>query len=430
MTLITCISWLVLAAVVLMGARGAGWSYGAALALFSAVIWALFTAAQGLLNVSTELIVLGMLGLVGVGCWSGSGYHHTTKQQSDTGTRLANGERERMAAREENIIRTLSSVPEQFAHWLEQYRQHVDPWPAYECHMRQVLQQVCRARSVRAFRVLDEDGTMIPLAEMKPYRLADTLPHGQPYDFVLHSGQHYFGTCTTVAFADQENQTTRVSEPAWVFPIQRGTLCVGLVAVDFFEAGYDPDIALLKLTAGLMAEQWGCVMELCRARVATTTDPLSGLLSRTQFLRQAPVLLERWQRDQKPATALVVEVEGLPRLDRDGWWGLRDQAVESIGQVIRRRLQGVELASRLNDEHFVMLWSPRQPQQAQEEIEQLTGELAELFRDQAKWRQEIRLHCGWTTSSGSSSTTLQQMMNSARRGATQVNTAWPATLSA
>jgi diguanylate cyclase (GGDEF)-like protein len=194
---------------------------------------------------------------------------------------------------------------------------------------------------------------------------------------------------------DLKQRITR-TQPAvsWAFPIVRGHDVVGVVTVAALGAEAASDINLLKLTAGLITEQWTCVAEICRARVATVTDPATGLATRAQFLQQAPLLLNQARRLARPVTAAAFSIEGLRRLDDEGLWGLRDQAVASVAKLLRRHVRAEDYASRFDDSRFVVLWQAAEGDEARGAASEIVSDLHRLFGDRQRWPQRLHVRCG------------------------------------
>ncbi len=402
MSIQVIIVWSALVLGVWLGSRHTGRLYGTVFGGLCAMLWVIFSVSQ-LTNPeetsSWVMIVLAGVVMTLLGTWSGM--EAIIREESLTSSPRLKVEdmfRHLDLSSRPQQWEAMSEVPVQFGLWLDRYRQHIDPWPAFEYYIRSVLTETCAAHEVHAYRILDEQGMILPLGEVSPAKMEECLRVADGVaGWVVRTRQSWY------SFVDVEDEDlgTRIEKTpatlAWCFPIVRGEYVVGVVTIGALSLQSRCDQNFLKLLSGIISEQWGCVAEICRARAASVTDHATGLLSRAQFLRQAPLVMEKSRRLSKPVAAAAISVEGLRSLDDQGFWGLRDLALASVGKVLRNRMGSEDCASRFDDSRFVMLWSEDGERHTSQNVAEMTEQIEQVFRDHGKWRREIKVRCGWSS---------------------------------
>lgn len=396
------VAWLLLAVAVWLGTRSAGRDYGLVFSMLCAAMWGLFALALFGLDLAAgqiSLLLAAGLFLILIGSWStstlASADQAVTQRQH---SRYRAGDSSSIALQAARLAK-LSVVPDQFAEWLEQFRDHHDPWPAFEKFIQTTLHDACGAEDVKAYRVFDSSEQLIPLCNADPERMRDCTRDARGVLGWVVKTRRTFFSFQQIDDQDLRLRLARTRLPVrWCFPILRGSNVVGVVTVRSWDIGGSRDLNFLKLLAGMVNDHWSCVAEICRTRAATAVDQASGLMTRSQFLRRAPLVLQRSYDQSKEVAAAAFSVEGLRQLDDQGLWGLRDLAIASVGKALRGRMTPEDCASHFDDSRFVVVWHETDEDQARADVAEIVADLERAFSDQAKWRRQIKVRCGLASS--------------------------------
>ncbi len=89
-----------------------------------------------------------------------------------------------------------------------------------------------------------------------------------------------------------------------------------------------------------------------------TTDPLTGLFNARAFHERLRQELGRAARYQEPLSLLIVDLDGLKRVNDDYGHEAGDAALRSVAAAIRRGLREIDLGARLGGDEFGVL-APR-----------------------------------------------------------------------
>jgi diguanylate cyclase (GGDEF)-like protein len=89
-----------------------------------------------------------------------------------------------------------------------------------------------------------------------------------------------------------------------------------------------------------------------------TTDPLTGLLNARVFHERLRQELRRAARYQEPLSLLIVDVDGLKRINDHYGHEAGDAALRTVAAAIRRSLREIDLGARLGGDEFGVL-APR-----------------------------------------------------------------------
>ena len=85
------------------------------------------------------------------------------------------------------------------------------------------------------------------------------------------------------------------------------------------------------------------------------TDPLTGLASRARMEDEVQHLLALSLRNGKPLTAVILDVDGLKRLNDTEGHAAGDEALAEVGRAVREHLRKTDRAYRWGGDEFLLL---------------------------------------------------------------------------
>lgn len=85
------------------------------------------------------------------------------------------------------------------------------------------------------------------------------------------------------------------------------------------------------------------------------TDALTGLPNRRTFLRQSVKQLSRTQRDDKPCSALAIDIDLFKRINDTHGHQVGDSVLREVAQRLSQHMQDIGLLGRLGGEEFAAL---------------------------------------------------------------------------
>jgi diguanylate cyclase (GGDEF)-like protein len=151
----------------------------------------------------------------------------------------------------------------------------------------------------------------------------------------------------------------------------------------------------------------------CRADVLqalATTDPLTGLLNRRAIERQIQVEWERARRYGLPLSLLMIDLDGLKRVNDGGGHSAGDRVLRGAAAAISCTLRASDFGGRWGGDEFVIL----APHTARESARQLAERVAARI-SQREWSNRV------TTTASIGIVTLE-------RGASEETMTMPETL--
>lgn len=92
-----------------------------------------------------------------------------------------------------------------------------------------------------------------------------------------------------------------------------------------------------------------------RQVAAALVDPLTGLATRARMQDEGEHLLALSRRTGKPVAVVVLDVDGLKRLNDEQGHAAGDAALAAVGQAVRRHLRSADRAFRWGGDEFVLL---------------------------------------------------------------------------
>jgi diguanylate cyclase (GGDEF)-like protein len=151
-------------------------------------------------------------------------------------------------------------------------------------------------------------------------------------------------------------------------------------------AGTDPERfadAVERLADAAGAIQAAAVEELLRARSRelesqANTDPLTGLYNLRYLQRQMAQLLDVHKRYGQPFAVLLMDVDGLKRINDAHGHTAGDRILMQLAMALRRSIRSVDTPARLGGDEFCVL----APQQDAQGAAILAERLAAAVRDE------------------------------------------------
>ncbi|HYH19539.1 MAG TPA: diguanylate cyclase [Azospirillum sp.] len=111
-------------------------------------------------------------------------------------------------------------------------------------------------------------------------------------------------------------------------------------------------------------------------RHLATTDPLTGLANRREFLAAAGHELARVRRYDRPATVMMFDIDHFKRINDTHGHAAGDEALRHVAAVCRERLRETDVVGRLGGEEFGVLLPETDVPAACEVAERLRAALA------------------------------------------------------
>jgi diguanylate cyclase (GGDEF)-like protein len=176
----------------------------------------------------------------------------------------------------------------------------------------------------------------------------------------------------------------------------------GVVVVDRRGAslGFPPavELATTLVVACLLLNQLRrrAAASLDEARAEARTDALTGLLNRRGLNEVALRECERAERDGRPLTVWMVDLDHFKRLNDALGHAAGDRALASVAEVLRAQLRGVDVIARVGGEEFCVLLPNCRTADAFLRAEALREAVQYEFRD---WDQPVTVSIGiaaWT----------------------------------
>ncbi|TWT41175.1 response regulator PleD [Phycisphaerae bacterium RAS1] len=250
-------------------------------------------------------------------------------------------------------------------------------WPVFDQFLRNTLQQRLAARGVRVFRLSDDGDKLLSLstpaagAALEPISAriglighvltsgrvyaADDPDHGELIDelaFRSAEPSSEPGGGDPNACSDVDVLSHRWT---WLLPIRSGRRTAGLVAVAAIGRQGFGGLTM----AGILRDQiqvfWAAVRAFQALAQTRKTDQQSGILNRSELLRQVNEVVRNSTRDGEPTMVLALAIEGMRRLDDSGDWRRRDMLIEKLGQVLRARVRTDDILGRFSDDRFIVV---------------------------------------------------------------------------
>jgi diguanylate cyclase (GGDEF)-like protein len=259
---------------------------------------------------------------------------------------------------------TVGAIVSDFLEWIDseparedRAEQETASWAAFDQFVRQTLRERLGAARVRLY-ALSADGQQLKPLTRDPgpsteWPAATTGLIGH----VIASGNAFV--------AGHPEQGERIAELAsddaqswgWLLPLRMHDRTCALVAVGRIRsaAAALAGITMADATRGLLQLFWTYVDSQQALRRSRRTDNQSGMLNRTELLKQLQQATRQSARDGEPIMVLTLAIEGMRRLDDTGHWSQRDALIERLGNVLRNKVRSDDLLGRFTDDRFVVV---------------------------------------------------------------------------
>lgn len=331
-------------AIVLAGAgfalvvRGLGAKLGTILGAATgiALAWNLTRQLEGAMLSEAAILMIAGVALALLGRLSGS----TESPPQPCGS--AARPRGNLRSRELACIDLFGS----FARWVETdacMRALIDPrgpWAAFDQFLRQILRELLGAGGVRNFHFNPETRRLDPLTRASESHSEESPPR-------------FDGLAT---FTERGKIATgREGEWTWLLPVLTGGRPCGLVAIARLAPEFADDEELAQRICERIQLFWAHLRGLEKLGVFQATDRQSGVLTRTEFLRQLSDAATWSARIGEPLVVAAITLEGLRWLDDHGLFETRDRIVQTLGETLLKRMRSDDVLGRFCDDRFIIV---------------------------------------------------------------------------
>lgn len=414
MTLTLLLPWFPIILGVGVGGNLLGRKRGFGLGILAAVFWVVLVQAACTIAVWNDpwivgSIVAGAIAIVAMGAWAGcdNGALASGVRKSDSDARGLPADGHELA--------NVSTAIELFDDWLDEHRDDIDPWPAFDEFVRNVLHRCCGAMHVRPFRLVSNSDELVPLREMDPLRKSDRLDARRGIvGHVVTTGHSYLAGDGAQGELIERLAAESDQPPAWCFAITQGVRRKGVVTVGLLQVSQERIRPLLHMVECMVGQFWNMLDETRMSRSAVQDDPVTGFLTRAAFLRIAEQSLRRSYDLGEPVAIAVVAIEGLRELNDSGRWDCSDELVRSISQALRCKLRVDDCLGRFDESRVILLLRRVDSELASMIMNQLVTKLRTICREDKGSGGSTVVRCG-LTGSGTGRPDLRTLMSSALR---------------
>lgn len=139
-----------------------------------------------------------------------------------------------------------------------------------------------------------------------------------------------------------------------------GVICGGLLLPALF-LSFDSNTAIiigLSMALTWIISAWliyAVTTQSRRLRTMADTDPLTGAYNRRFFQIQTHMAFEQWQRNKRPASILLMDVDFFKRINDKRGHAVGDLALQGLVDVITQRVRKVDTVCRYGGEEFAVL---------------------------------------------------------------------------
>jgi diguanylate cyclase (GGDEF)-like protein len=150
-----------------------------------------------------------------------------------------------------------------------------------------------------------------------------------------------------------------------------------------------------------------------RLALLATTDPLTGLFNPREFHDRLRRELGRAARYQEPLSLLIVDLDGLKRVNDDHGHAEGDAALRMVAAAIRSTLRETDLGARLGGDEFCLLAPRTNKESAVVLAERLRACVAKEINGRVGRRTTISIGIASLAPSGSECTTPVSLVQAA-----------------
>ncbi len=142
---------------------------------------------------------------------------------------------------------------------------------------------------------------------------------------------------------------------AWLLPLKVGERVRAIVAVDQFTRSDYAGLQVATAVRDQLQMAWTAVSALQALEFAERSASARGLLVRGELL----TVIDRAVREAKLSGEVVhlmtLVIEGVRRLDDEGYWAERDHLAEQVAAYLRSQVSGDHAIGRFSDDRFVVV---------------------------------------------------------------------------
>ncbi len=381
---------------------------------FGALLWvALSLSDQRTGAAGDPLLWLGLAAgavvIVGIGLW--------LAQSSPAAPPMAHGTPDEPRATEQRDTRweNLSSALERFDDWLATNRHRADPWPDFGEFLRSMLLATCKARHIRAYRLLaTDDEQLSPLRRLEPEEHDFPSARRGLIGHVLTSGRSYLRGDPT--HGDLVDQLARAEENGvgcdWCFAIRQQGRPVGIVWVGELESAALAQGQYLALVEQTITLCWAMVAEACRSRLAGFIDPASGLMTHDAFMNSAAESIEAAYAQGEPVALAAIGLEGMRSLADNGRWDVANRLRQEVSTQLKERIRLDDRIGILDESRYLLLLRRVDSGLAELIVRQLIDRLVKFCTELDGAALGVQVRCG-LAGSGTQQPTLRTLVTRA-----------------
>ncbi len=399
MALTLILPWFPILLAVGVGGRLLGRTRGTFLGVVCAMFWVVLSQTSAGPRIWSDpwtvmAIIAGAVAIAAMGCWSGQTLIEQSSPAASSCPSSGDNVDERSNEDQAAFLQLCEAI-DRFDDWLEEHRDDGNPWPRFDELVRSVMYRCCEASHVKPYRLLSEGEELVPLREPDP--LADVERLSARRGIVGHvvtTGCSYLSGDTTRGELMDKLAGESQESVAWCFAIRQGTRRLGVVVTG--QLGIPPEHCkpLLCAMERLVNQFWCMLHETIQSRSATQDDPVSGLPTRSAFLRSAEQSLSESYEQGEPVAVVVVALEGLRELTDSGRWDVADELVREVSDALRRKVRMDDRLGRFDGHGFILLLRRVDSELASLIVKQLMSRLTAVCGDDARWRATVGVRCG------------------------------------
>ncbi|MGH3023560.1 MAG: diguanylate cyclase [Gaiellaceae bacterium] len=144
----------------------------------------------------------------------------------------------------------------------------------------------------------------------------------------------------------------------------------------------DPDVEFCRALCDIVAIAIRNAVLFAELQESAARDKLTGLYNRRLFEEQFEAAVARSLRAGEDLTLLVVDLDGLKRINDLGGHGAGDVALRALADALRATIRATDVACRLGGDEFAVILPGSNPEDAVKVAERAQDALAEIGRGQ------------------------------------------------
>jgi len=254
--------------------------------------------------------------------------------------------------------------------------------------------------AVNSFLAVVSDGAATrPRADLEAF----VTMWGEESDLLLHASTGRFARfekvseCLDPARIEWMRESlqqgeVRISEGASVVPLRMGDQTLGAIYLDR-PAIHPEDLEILRL----FANQAAAGISNVQLYEMATMDPLTGTFVRRVFEQWLLRELRKAYRSRLPLSLLVVDIDGLKRINDEQGHLAGDQALSLFGKLLKSATRGGDIIARYGGDEFCVLLPETSTAGAEKVTERVLQSLATKSGNQWAGGGPLRCSLGMVT---------------------------------